>query len=161
MAFVAHSEHELQSLMDRFSLACEEFNLTISLKKTTVMGQNTPAPPTLGNYNLEVIEKFCYLGSTVTNTLSLDAELNIRIGKASTTFGMLTKRVWRNSKLTITTKVYVYICTWHAFSALCYMAASLGHPTRNKRGDLTHFIFISFVASLTSLGWTRSQTSKS
>ena len=67
-AFVAHSEQELQSLMDRFSLACVEFNLTISLKKTTVIGQNTPAPPTIsiGNYNLEVVEKFCYLGSTST-----------------------------------------------------------------------------------------------
>ena len=53
--------------------------MIISLKKTTVIGQNTPAPPTIsiGNYNLEVVEKFCYLGSTVYSIVSLDAELNI------------------------------------------------------------------------------------
>lgn len=36
----SHSEEQLQSLIDRFSRACEDFSLTISLKKTNnVMGQ--------------------------------------------------------------------------------------------------------------------------
>ena len=37
-AIVAHSAEDLQ-LMNRFSKACQDFGLTISLKKTQIMGQ--------------------------------------------------------------------------------------------------------------------------
>ena len=40
--FVAHTEEDMQTLMDRFSEACTAFGLTISLKKTKMMF--TPAP---------------------------------------------------------------------------------------------------------------------
>ena len=40
-AVVAHTQEELQSLMDCFSQACKDFGLTISLKKTNVLGQDT------------------------------------------------------------------------------------------------------------------------
>ena len=36
-AVVAHTQEELQSLMDCFSQACKDFGLTISLKKTNVL----------------------------------------------------------------------------------------------------------------------------
>ena len=36
-----HTQEELQSLMDCFSKACKDFGLTISLKKTSVLGQDT------------------------------------------------------------------------------------------------------------------------
>ena len=39
-AIVAHSAEDLQQLMNRFSKACQDFGLTISLKKTQVMGHN-------------------------------------------------------------------------------------------------------------------------
>ena len=51
---------------------------------------------------------FNYLGSTVTYNLSIDEEINIRIGKAATTFGKLSKRAWLNSKLTTKTKIMIY-----------------------------------------------------
>ena len=40
-AVVTHTQEELQSLMDCFSQACKDFGLTISLKKTNVLGQDT------------------------------------------------------------------------------------------------------------------------
>ena len=40
-AVVTHAQEELQSLMDCFSQACKDFGLTISLKKTNVLGQDT------------------------------------------------------------------------------------------------------------------------
>ena len=40
--FVAHSESDLQLIMDRFSTACDAFALTISIKNTKVMF--TPPP---------------------------------------------------------------------------------------------------------------------
>ena len=109
-ALATHSEEQLQNLMDTFSEACKDFSLTISLKKTNVMSQGTEQPPsiTISNYELEVVQEVTYLGSTVTDTLSLDTELNRRIGRATSTLARLTKRVWENGKLTVTTKVAVY-----------------------------------------------------
>jgi len=87
--------------MDRFSKACKDFGLTISLKKTNVMGQGLEAPPsiTIEDYELEAVNQFTYFGSTVCSNLSLDEELNKRIGKTATTHSRLTTRVWENAKL--------------------------------------------------------------
>ena len=40
-AVATHTQEELLSLMDCFSQACKDFGLTLSLKKTNVMGQDT------------------------------------------------------------------------------------------------------------------------
>ena len=50
-AVTAHKEEHLQHLMDRFSQACDEFKLTVSLKKTNILSQDTerasrPSPST-------------------------------------------------------------------------------------------------------------------
>ena len=109
-AITTHSADELQLLMDRFSRACQDFGLTISEKKTQVMGQDTDSPPDIkiGDQLLDVVNDFVYLGSTISDSLSLDSELDKRIGKAATTMAKLNKRVWSNSKLTEHTKVQVY-----------------------------------------------------
>ena len=69
-AVVAHTQEELQSLMDCFSQACKDFGLTISLKKTNVPGQDTETPPviTIDDYELDAVCQFTYLGSTTTAT---------------------------------------------------------------------------------------------
>ena len=95
VAMVSHQQDGLQRLMDKFSDACDLFSLTISQKKTQVMGQATPAPPchTVSGEELEVVHQFQYQGSTTTDTLSLDVELSKHIGKALTTLSKLTKSV--------------------------------------------------------------------
>ena len=109
-AVASHTQQELQSLMNCFSQACKDFGLTISLKKTNVLGQDTETPPliTIDEYELDAVQQFTYLGSTVTDNLSLDTEINHRIGKAATTLARLTTRVWTNPKLTRRTKMAVY-----------------------------------------------------
>eukprot|EP00745_Piridium_sociabile_P017961 TRINITY_DN26814_c0_g1_i11.p1 TRINITY_DN26814_c0_g1~~TRINITY_DN26814_c0_g1_i11.p1 ORF type:complete len:515 (+),score=121.07 TRINITY_DN26814_c0_g1_i11:351-1895(+) len=108
-ALATHTESELQRLMDRFSKACEEFGLTVSLQKTNVMVQNAEPPSvTINDHTLEVVSQFTYLGSIITDNLSLDAELNKRIGRASATMARLSQRVWNNGMLTINTKMAVY-----------------------------------------------------
>ena len=74
------------------------------------MGQDTPAQPLLkiNAETLEVVHQFQYLGSTMTDTLSLDAEISKRIGMAFTTLSKFTERVWENKHLKIPTKVNVY-----------------------------------------------------
>ncbi|GFR69797.1 RNA-directed DNA polymerase from mobile element jockey [Elysia marginata] len=93
-----------------FADTCREFSLTISLKKTNNIGQHVDTTPTItiDEQILEAVEKFTYLGSTIFNNLSMDAELNVRIGKSSTTMARLPKRLWDNTMLTLSTKMRVY-----------------------------------------------------
>ena len=72
-AVATHTQEELLSFMDCFSQACKDFGLTISLKKTNVLGQNTYAPPVISihDYELDAVCKFTYLGPTITDNLSL------------------------------------------------------------------------------------------
>ena len=53
-ALVAHSERELQTLLDRFLSACAAFSLIINLKKTKVMhqGAETALTLTINEYTL-------------------------------------------------------------------------------------------------------------
>ena len=56
------------------------------------MSSSTPAI-TIGDHTLEAVNKFNYLGSTISSNVSLVAELNVRIGKAATAMVCLMKRV--------------------------------------------------------------------
>ena len=61
------------------------------------MGHDVDSPPSISisDHELVVVHDFVYLGSTISDSLSLDTELNKRIGKAATTMSSMT-----NSKLT-------------------------------------------------------------
>ena len=98
-----HTQEAVQQLIICFTCACREFGLTISLKKTNIMGQNLSSIPSIsiGNYILEVVEDFTYFHSMISSNLSLDAELNTQISKAATAMACLAKRFWENSMLTI------------------------------------------------------------
>ena len=82
-ALVSHSVAGLQRLVDSLSSACVSFGLTISLTKIEVMGQGSARAPEIakGQHNLATAKEFIYLGATVTETVSLDLELNRRICK--------------------------------------------------------------------------------
>ena len=94
-AVATHTQKELHSLMDCFSQVCKDFGLTISLKKTNVLGQDTEASPAISidAYELEVVCQFTHLGSIITDNLFLDAQINKMIGKALSTLAHLTARV--------------------------------------------------------------------
>ena len=64
------------------------------------------------------MDTFVYLGSAISRECSLDAEINLRIQKASTAFGKLEKRVWSDRGITIKTKISVYSSC--IFTALLY-----------------------------------------
>ena len=156
-AIVAHSQEDLQKLMDRFADACKEFGLTISIKKTEVMGQEVSKEPEIliNNQKLVVAESFIYLGSTITNDLSLKKELDRRIGRASATFAKLRKRVWENRKLTTGTKIAVYRAC--VLSTLLYGSESWAtYATQEKRlnsfhlGNLRRILGIKYYHRITN-----------
>ena len=88
----------------------QRVRLTISIKKTEVLAQNSTSPPAIKilDSTLAVVDSFKYLGSTISSNLSLDDEIKIRIGKAATVMSKLNTRVWNNKNLTLKTKIKVY-----------------------------------------------------
>ena len=97
------------------------------------MAQGADIAPTIyvNDHELDVVSDFTYLGSTVRDDLSLDSEISRRIGRASTTFGRLSKRAWGNSKLTLKTKMAIYRAC--VLSALLYASESWTLYARQER----------------------------
>ena len=128
-ALTAHSGEALQTLVNRFAHTCRELGLTISLKKTNVIARDASQVPSvkINDYTLEVVEYFTYLGSNISNNLSLDIEINRRIGKAACTMAMLTKKVREHKMLTENTKMRVYQAC--VLSTLLYGSESCGPHT--------------------------------
>ena len=108
-AFTFHTEDALRQLVSRLSHACRGFDLTISIKKTDVMAQDSVYPPAISvdGHILEVVENFTHLASTISSTLNIEVEVKNRIVKAVAVMVRLTKRVWNNSSLTETTRLRV------------------------------------------------------
>lgn len=74
------------------------------------MSQDVPAPPSISieKEELEVIDHFSCLGSTVINKLSLDVEISRRIARAAAVMAKLSMRVWGSNQLMVNTKLKVY-----------------------------------------------------
>nr|VZH98192.1 unnamed protein product [Spirometra erinaceieuropaei] len=111
------SEEEMQRSMDLFSAACENFGLVINTQKTVVMHQPPPnsatapnAPPqiSVNGTQLQVVESFPYLGSTLSRNTKIDDEVANRISKANQAFGRLQSTVWNRHGLQLSTKLKMY-----------------------------------------------------
>ena len=104
----------MQRELDRFSSACDNFGLTISTSKTKVLHQTAPGKPyhepciTVKGLKLQAVDRFTYLGSTLSREVNINVEVNSRIAKASAAFGRLRKNVWERRGLSTTTKLKVY-----------------------------------------------------
>nr|VZI45128.1 unnamed protein product [Spirometra erinaceieuropaei] len=111
------SEEEMQRSMDLFSAACENFGLVINTQKTVVMHQpppnsttalNSPPQISVNGTQLQVVENFPYLGSTLSRNTKIDDEVANRISKASQAFGRLQSTVWKRHGLQLSTKLKMY-----------------------------------------------------
>jgi hypothetical protein len=135
----SHTEIGLQEVVNRLSHACKEFGLSLNLKKTNNLAQGIDREPdvTIGNTHVEVVESFTYLGSTISSSISLDAEISSRIGKAAAIMSKLNKRVLSNSQLTATTKMLIYQACMP--STLLYGSESwTTYTTQEKRLNSFH-----------------------
>ena len=108
------SEADMQHSIDKFAEACNNFGLTISMKKTEVMHQPAPgktyAEPNIAinGQQLHAVNKFTYLGSTLLINVVIDDEVNARLSKASAAFSRLHKNVRNRRGITLETKIKVY-----------------------------------------------------
>ena len=85
----------------------------------------------INDHMLEIVDEFTYLGSTICANLSLDKEIDRRIGKAASTMSKLSKRVWENKCLTTNTKIRIYQAC--VLSTLLYGSESWTTYMRQER----------------------------
>nr|VZI46091.1 unnamed protein product [Spirometra erinaceieuropaei] len=152
------SEEEVQRSMDLFSAACVNFGLVISTQKTLVMHQPPPKSATAPNASpqisvngtqLQVVENFPYLGSTLSRNTKIDDEVANRISKASQAFGRLQSTVWNRHGLQQSTKQKMYKAV--ILPTLLYGAETWTVYTRQAR-RLNHF-HLSCLRRILRLNW--------
>ncbi|BHF59536.1 hypothetical protein SprV_0100249600 [Sparganum proliferum] len=151
------SEEEMQKSMDLFSAACENFGLVINTQKTVVMHQpppNSATPPnapqiSVNGTQLQVVENFPYLGSTLSGNTKIDDEVANRISKASQAFGRLRSTVWNRHGLQLSTKLKMYKAV--ILPTLLYGAETWTVYTKQAR-RLNHF-HLSCLGRILGLNW--------
>ena len=110
----APTEEEMQKGVDQVSDSCDSYDLTISIKKTKVVYQPAPGNPykeptiTVNGQRLQVVDKFSYLGSTLSRVVHIDDEVSARFAKTSAAFGRLRESIWDRSGIRLDTKLKVY-----------------------------------------------------
>ena len=81
------------------------------------------------------MNRFTYRGSTLSLNATIDDEVNVRIAKASATFGRLHTNVWNRRGISLQTKLKVYraiglpmlLCTCKTWTVYQLHARKLNH----------------------------------
>ena len=103
-ALTSHTEEAFQQLISKFAYAALIWDVN-QHQEDQRHGQGRPS---FNGEVPEVTDSFTYLGSTVTNSLSLDAEIDKRIAEVAAVMSKQSKRVWENHQLSLNTKLKVY-----------------------------------------------------
>ena len=106
MAKGAPTEEKMQKGVDQLSGSYDSYDLSISIKNTEVVYQPAPRKPykeptitVQVHQRLQVVDKFTYLGSTLSRVVHIDDEVNATIAKASAAFGRLRGSIWDRSRI--------------------------------------------------------------
>ena len=103
-----------KKIVDHVSDSCDNVDLKITIKKTEVIYQLAPGKPykepsiTVKGQRLQMVDKFTYLGSTLSRVVHIDDDVNARIAKTSVAFGWLRGSVWDRNRIRLDTKLKVY-----------------------------------------------------
>ena len=124
----------MQKGVDQVSDSCDIYDFTISIKKTEVVYQPAPGKKvreksrechnhkpqplqgkpykeptiTVKGQRLQVVDKFTYLGSTLSRVVHIDDEVSASIAKANAAFGRLRGSILDRSGIRLDTKLKVY-----------------------------------------------------
>nr|VZI47951.1 unnamed protein product [Spirometra erinaceieuropaei] len=139
-ALNATSEGDMRRSMDLFDTACDNFGLVIITEKTVAMHQPPPdatynAPQiNLNGAQLQIVDNFTCLGSTLSCTTKTDDEVTCRIAIASQDFGRLQSTVWNRHGLHLNTKLKIYKVVTLPSSLY---GAEIGRHTSSRREEST------------------------
>lgn len=108
-ALVAASPNDLQTTINTFNEAYTALGLKINAGKTKILETRTSQDLfAVSEEAIEKVDHFCYLGSTVTKKLDMEAEIQRRIQSATRAFYKLKSRVFDNRNIWTTTKIAVF-----------------------------------------------------
>ena len=112
ISLLADTNPALQQLTNAVSNEAKKIGLVVSAEKSKVMhvDKQQQTQPTVTLYNdkvLDNVDSFTYLGSVITDNGDMAKDMMTRLAKASSTFSSLLN-IWRNTKLTLSTKLKVY-----------------------------------------------------
>ena len=102
-AINAGSEADMQRKVHNFSDGCNDFGLTVNIKKTEVVHRTSV---TADGQRLNVVNRFTHLGSKLFQNVVI--EVNTRIAKAIAAFSRLHAEVWNRRGISLHTKLKVY-----------------------------------------------------
>ena len=111
-ALLSDNPQHTQVILQRFADTAGRFGLVINPQKTVSM-RYEPEGQAAGafaiyDHQIDDVSSFPYLGSIITPTNDLDAEVNKRIGMARGLFSRLTSRLWRKRGIRMGTKIKVF-----------------------------------------------------
>ena len=98
---------------------------------------------------LKVVDKFTYLGRTLSRTVHIEDEITARIAKASVTFGRLCTNVWERNGIKLDTKLKVYKAV--VLPTLLYVCETWTVYQRHAK-RLNHF-HLSCLRKLSKIKW--------
>ena len=109
VALVASRIVDMQTKVENLNINRKKTGLKINLGKTVVMkwNVNPGVKIQLEGSDTEEVEKFVYLGATVTTTRGAGEDISARLGKAQAVFCKL-KNIWKDNQLTINTKLRIF-----------------------------------------------------
>ena len=154
-ALVAHSASEMQSLVASFARIAELFSLETNIRKTECPFQpvpptnNQPEPIMINGQQLAQTTEFTYLGSIISDNARLDKELRNRMGKASTSFGKLQDRLWKNNHMSLRAKGKVHIVIVLS-SLLCGAKTWTLHRSQVKK---LHSFMMGHLRDILNVSW--------
>ena len=104
---------------------------------------------TVNGQKLQVVDKFSYLGSTLSRAVHIDDEVTARTVKASVAFGRHRTNVWERNGIRLDTKLKVYKAV--LLATLIYACETLTVYQRHAK-RLNHF-HLSCLRKLLKIRW--------
>ena len=164
-ALIAHSPERMQQVMNAFSDASKKFGLKINIKKTEVLYQPNSSRTQemdilVDGQKLNSVPEFTYLGSTVTKDGRIDAEIQKRMAKASTSFGRLRQRLWNNHHVSIRVKGKIYRAIYRAIVISTLLYGAECWTLYRSHVKKLHAFMMRHLHSILHLTWNNMVTNK-
>ena len=111
----------MEEVLRPLDVVCSGLGLSISSKKSKILAicPSISLGASLGAVHLNskeepvaVVEKFEYLGSTISQNCTLDRKNSVRITKAARAFGSLYRVLWCRKRLKTSTKMCLFKCVF-------------------------------------------------
>ena len=113
VAICSCSPEELQTELTELHAICTGYNLKVSVKKTKILCVPSNPPDcvekyTIGGEALDVVNKFTYLGSDISDQCDVAGEVKRRIGMSLAVFDSMKSSLWKRREISVTTKMRVF-----------------------------------------------------